>query len=334
MEWGYRIDLTKNQDGQPEYLTGQLYARHFQVFADSMRKAATEMGKTIYIGATMVEAPSQSWQTNTVKTWNSGLLPELNGKHDFHIVHNYFTPYNQNSDAAAVLDAAVSVPESMMNFLNNQVQSYGGAVRPVALTEWNMFAVGSKQQVSNVSGLFAVIVQGEAIKHKMGMAARWDLLNGWSNGDDHGLFSDGNEPGIPKWTPRPSFHYLYFFQKTIGDRLIPSTVAGNTNLRTYASTYSSGEASVSIVNTSPAAYIVELKFKNFHPGNRYYWYTLEGGSGNGAFSRKVIVNGATSALEAGGPVDYQAIKARSAQTSQGMKVSVPAYGAVFVMVEK
>ena len=50
-EWGYRIDAAVNKDGQPEFLTGALYAQHFKVFADSMQKAAAEMGSTIYIGA-------------------------------------------------------------------------------------------------------------------------------------------------------------------------------------------------------------------------------------------------------------------------------------------
>ena len=73
-EAGYRIDVSKNKDGQPEYLTGDLYGQHFKIFADSMRKAAQEIGKTIYIGAVTVEAAPQSWETNTRKTWNTGLL--------------------------------------------------------------------------------------------------------------------------------------------------------------------------------------------------------------------------------------------------------------------
>ena len=52
-----------NKDGQPEYVTGNLYARHFKVFADSMKKAALQTGKTIYIGAVMQESQTQSWQT-------------------------------------------------------------------------------------------------------------------------------------------------------------------------------------------------------------------------------------------------------------------------------
>jgi hypothetical protein len=334
-EWGYRIDRSKNKDNQPEYLTGLLYAQHFQVFADSMRKAATDIGKTIYIGATTYESVTESWQTNTTKTWNSGMMPALNNKHDYYIIHNYFTPYNQNSNAATVLGSAVTEPAKMMNFVSNQIKTYGGGDKPIALTEWNMWAGGSKQQVSNTSGVFSAILIGELLKNKYGMAARWDLLNGWNNGDDHGLFSDGNEPGIPKWTPRPSFYYLYYFQKTSGDRCIPANVSGSSNIKAYASTFSSGQANVTLLNTSSTATTVEVKTKNVNIGNRVYWYNLEGSNDNGEFSRKVLVNGNGPTLDAGGPATYNTIKARSAAISNGVvRISVPAYGAAFVVIEK
>ncbi|MCO5239621.1 MAG: alpha-L-arabinofuranosidase [Chitinophagaceae bacterium] len=335
-EWeaGYRIDVSQNKDGQPEYLTGKLYAQHFKVFADSMRKAAAETGKTIYIGAVTYDVETQAWQTNTVKTWNQTMMPELNGANDYFIVHSYFTPYQTNSTAGDILNAALTVPEKMMDFVTGQIQNYGGNIKPVALTEWNMFAEGSRQQVSNVSGVFATIVLGEAIKNKYGLAARWDLLNSWDNGNDHGLFSDGNEPNIPKWTPRPSFYYMYFFQKLLGDRMVPVNIQGSSNIKAYASTFSSGEINTTLVNTGTTALTVELKWKNFKAGNRFYWYSLEGGEDNGAFSRKVSINGNSTAREAGGPENYASIKARSASAKDGIKVTIPAGGVVIVAVDK
>lgn len=333
-EAGYRIDLSKNKDGQPEYLTGKLYAQHFKVFADSMRKAASEIGKTIYIGAVTYDAETEGWQTNTVKTWNQTMIPELDGANDYYIVHNYFTPFETNSNATDILNAALTVPAKMMNFVSSKIQTHGGVVKPIALTEWNMFATGSQQQVSNISGLFAAIVLGETIKNKYGLAARWDLLNGWSNGNDHGLFSDGNEPNVPKWTPRPSFYYMYFFQKLLGDRLVPVEIAGSSNIKAYASTYSSGQINTTIINTGTTPLSVEVKWKNFKAGNRFYWYVLEGGADNGEFSRKVSVNGTGTTLEAGGPENYASIKARSASTGNGVKVTIPARGMAVLAIDK
>ena len=264
-EWGYRIDPALNKDGQPEFVTGALYAQHFKVFADSMRKAAMEVGSTIHIGAVVFDNPAtESWLSNTTRSWNTGVMWGVKNTADFYVVHNYFTPYNENSNASAIFSSALSVPSTQMNFLTQALQANGATIKPVVMDEWNMWAKDSKQQVSNASGVFAILVLGESIKNKYGMAARWDLLNGWNNGDDHGLFSPGDEPGISKWSPRPSFYYMYFFQKMLGDRLVNSSVPGNTNIKAYASTYSSGELNVTLVNTSSSPLNIEVKMKNFY----------------------------------------------------------------------
>ena len=334
-EWGYRIDPALNKDGQPEYITGALYAQHFKVFADSMKKAATEIGKTINIGAVTLDAPAnEPWQTNTARTWNAGMMSGLNNKADFYVVHNYITPYDQNSTASIIFSSALSVVPTMMNYVTQALQANGATVKPIAMDEWNMWANTSKQQVSNASGVFAVLVLGEALRNKYGMAARWDLLNGWSNGDDHGLFSAGDEPGISKWSPRPSFYYMYYLQKMLGDRLVTSSVQGSADIKAYASTYTSGQVNVALVNTSGSAQTVTVKMKNFYSGNRFYWYSLEGSTDNGEFSRKVLVNGSGPAGDAGGPATYATLKARSAVTSNGINVTVPPRGAVFVAVDK
>ncbi len=333
-EWGYRIDPALNKDGQPEYITGALYAQHFKVFADSMHKAAAEVGSTIHIGAVVFDnAATESWQTNTVKTWNTGLMTGINNKADFYVVHNYFTPYDQNSNASVVLSSALTVPQAMIDYVTQALQGNGAVIKPIAMDEWNMWAKDSKQQVSNTSGVFAVLVMGEAIKNKYGMAARWDLLNGWDNGNDHGLFSAGDEPGISKWNPRPSFYYMYFFQKLLGDRMVTSSVAGST-VKAYASTWSSGQLNVTVVNTSATSQNVEIKMKNFYAGKRFYWYSLEGSNDNGEFSRKVLVNGSGPTLDAGGPADYNILKAKSSLAANGIKVTVPARGIIVMAIDK
>lgn len=325
-EWGYRIDRSLNQDGQPEYITGTLYAQHFQVFADSMKKAAAEIGSTIYIGAVATEAASTS------TGWNSGMISNLNNKADFYVVHNYFTPYNQNSNASTIYNAAISEPAKMISYLTQTLQISGAQIKPIVLDEWNMWALDSKQQVSNVSGGFSLLVWGELIKNKFGMAARWDLLNGWSNGNDMGLFSAGDEPGVSKWSPRPSFYYMYYFQKMLGDRLVSST--NNTFIQSYASTFSTGQVNVTLVNISSLTLNILVKTKNFRRGEYYYWYALEGGTDNGEFSRKVLVNGISPAGEAGGPSNYNVLSARRAKTENGIKVRVPARGAVILVIDK
>lgn len=331
-EWGYRINQAANKDGQPEFVTGALYAQHVQVFVDSMQKAAAETGHTIYIGATLYDGPTEAWMTATTRGWNEGVLKNLGGAPDFYIVHNYFTPFNENSSAAVVMNAGLTVPGKMMDFIKKEMQTYGAPVLPVALTEWNMWAKDSKQQVSNISGLFALAVMNESLKNAYGMAIRWDLLNGWENGNDHGLYSAGDEPGIPKWSPRPSFYYMYYFSRLVGDRLVPTQVTGSSYIKAYASTFSSGEANLTVMNLSDKAITIEVKANNFNFGNRVYWFEFAGGSDNGEFSRKVLVNGEGPALDAGGPSNYPNIKARSHEIKGPLKLTIPAFGAVMCQI--
>jgi len=332
-ELGYRIDTTQNKDGQPEILNGRLYAEQFKVFADSMRKAAAETGGRIFIGAVTAESTPRIWESVTRKTWNQEMMKELGGAADFYVVHNYFTPYRKNSTAAEVLHDAVTVPGEQLAYVEASLAAAGVQLKPIAMDEWNMFATGSMQQVSNISGLFADIVVGESMTLRYGLACRWDMVNAWDGGNDHGLFSAGDEPGVARWSPRPSFYYLYYMQKMQGDRLV-ATTSSDTSIRAYGSTFSSGEVNVTLVNMSPVAKTVTITGRGWSPGKHYYWYSLAGGDDNGAFSRRVFVNGEGPKGAAGGPDDYATIPARVASTGTGMVVQLPGHGAVCLTIEK
>jgi hypothetical protein len=332
-EWGFRIDTTQNKDGQPELLTGQLYAKHFKVFADSMRQAAAELGVKIYIGAVTAETEPMNFDWPIRRNWNPQMMKELGGAADYYVVHNYFTPYKKNSTAAEVLHDAATVPGEQMKYVLKSLAAAGASVKPIAMDEWTMFATGSMQQVSNTSGLFADIVIGETLKNKYGLACRWDMLNAWDGGNDHGLFSAGDEEGVARWSPRPSYYYLYFLQKMQGDRLV-STESADSSILAYGSTFSSGEVNVTLVNVSAQTKTVQVGGKGYVPGNRYYWYALSQGSDHVEFSRQVFVNGEGPKTIAGGPGGYATIPAWSAPAAGGVVVMVPAYGAVCLTIEK
>jgi hypothetical protein len=260
------------------------------------------------------------------------VLPQVNTSADYFIVHNYYTPYNTNINASAVLATAATVTADMTSVVSQALTSAGATTKPLALTEYNIFSTGSMQMVSQVAGMHAVLVLNELLKNKFGFAARWDLANGWSDGNDHGLYNAGDEPGAVKWNPRPAFYYLYFFQKMLGDRLINTSVSGGTDLSTYAYSYNSGQVGLTIVNQSATAQTAQLKFKNFNAGTRFYWYTLVGDGSE--FSRKVYVNGNGPSGVSGGPENYTNVKAYSALSSGGIKVDIPARSVIFVAIDK
>jgi hypothetical protein len=333
-EAGYRIDPSQNKDGQPEIITGTVYGAHFKVFADSMRQAASETGAKIYIGALLLSQQPQSWQTPTEQNWNSSVITTAGSSPDYYITHDYFTAYQTNAAPSEILSSATTVPSVISNYLTQSVQGAGASPKPFALTEWNIFSEGSQQMVSYVAGMHAILAINELIKNKFGFASRWDLANGWDNGNDHGLFSQGGEPNVPAWNPRPAFYYEYFMEKMLGDRCINASVSGAANINAYASTFSSGEIGVTLVNQSTLAQTVKLAYKNFNAGQRAYWYTLTGGSDNGSFSRKVYVNGDGTTLPAGGPSDYATVKAYSASAANGVYITLPPMSVVFIAVDK
>ncbi|MFT3935427.1 MAG: alpha-L-arabinofuranosidase [Chitinophagaceae bacterium] len=335
-EAGYRINTAANKDGQPEIVTGALYGKHFKVFADSMRKAALETGADIKIGAVLYDSDPQSWNTSTIKTWNAGYFAEAGNAADYYSVHNYFTPYMENSPASTIFASASTVPLTVKNYVKAGLTNAGLLQKPIAMTEWNLFASGSKQNVSNVAGIHSVLTLGQFLNNTYGAAVRWDLANGWDNGDDHGFFSMADEPGVAQWNPRPAFYYMYYFQKTTGDRLLGSTVVGSTDIVSIATSFSSGQKGVVLVNTGTAEKTVEIKFDYFTPGSQFYYYQLKGGTDNGEFSRMVYVNGNGPANNiAGGPSgSYTTIAMNATTAANGIKITLPAKSVAYTVVDK
>lgn len=320
---GYRIDPSLNQDGQPEILTTTLYAQHFKVFADSMRAAAAELGHTIYIGA----------------QHDGDFFAVAGDAADWVVVHDYFTPYGQNSNVNTVLNSVTNLMNFHAGKAIDLAQNAGTQVRPVGMTEWNIFAEGSGQRTSFVNGMHGVMILGEAIRHGWGMANRWDIANGYDNGNDMGLFNRTGTAGdgvSPVWNPFAPFFYLYFFQKYFGDHMVAAT-SSNTLVVPYASVFSPGETGIVIVNKSSTAQNVEVKIpgRNFSSSDRYYFYSLTGGSGN--FSKQVFVNDNPPDNPNGGPINnLQNIEARSAiaGTSGGIAVNSPPLSVQFILVEQ
>ncbi|TCC91786.1 alpha-L-arabinofuranosidase [Pedobacter frigiditerrae] len=332
---GYKINTATNKDGQPEIINGALYGKHFKVFADSMRKAASEIGSVIKIGGQLIQYDATTSSNVVDKNWNSGFLSAAAGAADFYIVHTYYTPYAQNSTASVILNTAVTESKMIMDYMKKTTQDNGASLKPIAMTEWNIFAEGSKQQVSHIAGMHAIMVLGELIKNNYGMASRWDLANGYSSGNDHGMFSLADEgDGTTKWTPRPAFYHIYYFQKYFGDRMVTSTVTGSTDVVSYASGYASGEAGIVLVNKGTSTQIVNTEIKNFNAGSRYYYYTLTGSNDNGEFSRKLLINDNGPDGVSGGPTNYQTLVARSATVVGGIKLTLPPRSVVYLVVDK
>lgn len=154
------------------------------------------------------------------------------------------------------------------------------------------------------------------------------------NGNDMGMFSEGDEPdNSTKWNPRPAFYHMYYFQKYFGDRMVNSTVTGSSDVFSYASSFTSGQAGVVVVNRGLASQVVNINMQNFAAGTRYYYYVLVGGTDNGEFSRKVYINGNGPSPASGGPSNYAQIKAKAALIQGGIKVTSPPRSVIFIVAD-
>jgi hypothetical protein len=333
-EAGYQIDITRNQDGQPAIVTGALYGQHFQVFADSMRAAAQSLGATIYIGAVLYATPPQSYDNNTVQTWNQGVLSNAGSVADFFIVHDYFTAYNANSTVPQILSTGLSEAPAVMSYVKQQLQNAGVAAKPIAMTEWNIQASGSKQNTSYIAGMHAALTLGTFMKSGYGEASRWDLANGYANGDDMGLFNIGDESGAPLWNPRPAFYYMYYFQRMFGDRMVfDSLKHADSDITTYSSTFSSGQAGTIIINSGSSIHVVSIDFLHFPAGSDYHWYVLTGGTDNAPFSSQVYVNGTGPSTATGGLLNYASIRTNASALTGTIKMAIPAMSVTYLVAD-
>jgi len=336
-EAGYQINLSHNKDNQPQIITGTLYGQHFKVFADSMRKAAHDVGVTIKIGAQVIGNPQANSGT-TNSSWNGSMFSAMGDYADFFIVHNYYAPWHQNSTASVILNSALTETKAISSYLATNTTASHVQMKPIAMTEWNIESEGSKQKVSAVAGVHAILCVGEMLSHNFGQASRWDLANSWDSGNDHGLFNNsagGTEPNASDWNPRPAFYYLYYMQKYLGDRLVTTAISPSaSDLSAYSSTFASGEAAMIIVNRGTATRTALININHFNPGTKYYSYILKPGN-DGEFSGQVLINDTNPTGSTGGPLSYSSIKAFSTTISSGsFKVSLPPRGVMYLVVDK
>ena len=129
---------------------------------------------------------------------------------------------------------------------------------------------------------------------------------------------------------------MYYFQKNTGDRLLGSSVSGSPDIVSIATSFSSGQKGVVLVNKGTTEKTTAVNFQHFTTGSKFYYYLLKGGSDNGDFSRMVYVNGNGPANGiAGGPSStYTSISAYATSATGGIKIALPPRSVVYVVVDK
>jgi len=324
-EAGWQIDTTRNRDGQPEIITGELYGRHFKIFADSMRTAAEALGNTIYIGGQILHVDGTGSWNAADREWNEGFFREAGDAADFYVIHNYF---GNSNNARYLLNLGTTLIRDMIDFINQDIVNKSASVKPIALTEWNMSGI-DLAKTSVVNGMQSVIIFCEMIKRGYGMSSRWLVAN-W---ESDGMFYKGDDSSIPAWSPRPDFFYAYYLQRFFGDHAIKIS-SSLSDVVAYASIFRSGELGVVIVNKGLTERVVRLSPGDRGIGEKYYVYSLTGGNDNGEFSQYVYVNDVGPTGAYWGPIeDLEDIPARAYPITNEIKLLSPGRSVQFILIE-
>lgn len=329
-EPGWLIDTTKNLDGQPAIITGDLYGQHFKIFADSMRAAAAEVGATIYIGGQLVQYDATNDPSPVNRSWNAGFLGQVGDAADFYVIHNYFG--NNATNIKGQVDFARTEIINNLTFVRQDIANKGGYLKPIALTEWNTRGPdAAKTSIAN--GMQAVSVFCELLKNNAGMSARWLIAN-W-DADGMFYFKQPPDAGIPLWNPRPDFYYISYLNRVIGDHVLNATVTGSASpsIYAYATRFSSGHTGVVILNVGTSTLTVALKPDQIGVGSRYYVYTLTGVD-NTTWPQAVVVNGHQPTGAAWGPLDsLQMIAANAYPVDSSILVPSPRRSVAYVLID-
>ena len=282
-EAGWMIDTTRNLDGQPMFITGQIYGKHFKVFVDSMKAAAAEIGTTIYIGGIINHFDGSTSSNIPDRKWNEQFFSEVGDSADFYVMHNYFG--NSSTTINDQVSGAQQEIINNINFIRGDIAAKGAHPKPVALTEWNCGGPdAAKTSIAN--GMQAVTLMCEILKNNFGMSCRWLI----ANSDADGMFYFNSTPIYPLWNPRPDFYYLYYLKRFIGDHMVSTSISAGSDVLAYASTFSSGHIGVIVINKRTGGQIIKIDPKNLGVGNRFYIYSLTG-INTSQWPQSVVVNG-------------------------------------------
>ncbi len=325
-EAGWWIDRSTNQDGQPDTITGELYGKHFKVFADSMRAAAAEVGATVYIGGQILHFDATNdWDVANQK-WNDGFFREVGDSADFYVMHNYFG--NSKTTIKSQLNEARTAIDQNISFIRQDIAAKQASPKPVAVTEWNCGGPDdAKTSIAN--GMQAVVLLGEMMNNNFGMSARWLVAN-W---ESDGMFYYGSNSSIPPWNPRPDFYYLTYMQRFVGDHAISTSSGGNNDILAYATRYSSGHTGVVLVNKGSADYVVKVDPSNIGVGQKFYAFTLTG-IDKSQWPQAVVINGYGPTGATWGPLDSLAnIPAWAYPIENEIRLASPARSVEFVLID-
>jgi len=317
--------------GKPQ-LTGDYYGKDFRVIADAMKKVDPD----IYVGAVAYEKDGEGeWAGH--HRWTATLVPQLQGKADYLILHQYFMwPFSgdtyTNPSNDVLLGNLTHLDDdkaSLQKMVEANAASESGL--PVALTEYNMVNASPEPTIELINGLFTAEVLGESIRVGYVNSNYWD----WKNGLDKKLNGDmamlaSGDPSVPDATPRPSYYAFALYNQAFGDKMVASD-SSDPKVKIYASRFSGGELGLVIVNENDNNLNLNFDFTGFTPQGKLMGWVL---TGRGLNEKQVSWNGEMGPLGGGGPFPINTIPPYRAtfKTDKPLQLPIQAHSVTGVVL--
>ena len=308
------------------------YGEHCRIFIEKMKA----VDPSIKIGVVGFQKPKTNDPVQ--KKWNELVIPEIIDHADFYILHDYYAKFGAKLSPSEML-AAVDTTYSHIKVVNQAIEKYTdkrAKYLPIALTEFNTRSnatISKNDGATNVShsaGIFFAHCIGEIIRQGYGMAMVWDMENGYHDGKDHGMFSSKKENELDWLTPHPSYFHYYFYNQCFGDTYYETNSTKN-SIRIHASSFSSGEIGLVLVNTSNKEEIIEIELKNTSLKKYAGVYEIYN---ENPLSRKTGINEVFSNKNAGGPENFKKIKANTLDlTNNKIKILSKPFSANYILTQ-
>ena len=309
------------------------YGEHCRVFIEKMKA----VDPSIKIGVVGYQKPKS--RNPVQERWNELVIPEIIDFADFYILHDYYAKYGAILSPSEML-AAVDTTYSHIKVVNQAIEKFTDKKAkhlPIALTEFNTRSnatISKKDGATNVShsaGIFFAHSIGEIIRQGYGMAMVWDIENGYNDGKDHGMFASKKETDVDWLTPHPSYFHYYYYNLCFGDTYYETHSTKN-SIRIHASSFTSGEAGLVVVNISDKEEIVEIELKNISPMEFAGVYEIYN---DNPLSRKTGINGVLPNKKAGGPENFKKIPANRVDLIDNkIKILSKPFSANYILTKK
>jgi hypothetical protein len=322
-ESGYEVEGVK--------MTGDLYGQIFNVFADSLRS----VDPNVVLGALAVPDDDGNVGWGGYDWWMQKMLPIIQDKADYLIIHEYFTPYRANFNDNTVADILNNAHKAAKDAedVRNLVAKYTSKARdhfPISMTEYNINA-GARER-SLINGLFSTMAMCEFARVGYALVNIWDLENGYDPNSlgDHGMFST-SDPEVPRATPYPTFYTYWMLSRMMGDEVVdPIWNGSDQGLNAWSSTFTDGAVGAVVVNTTGASTVISIE----PAGNLQRNWSLFEMEGSSVDTRSYKVNNrqSTHNNQMQGP-DMNTVPAWVIGNSRDVKIRLPAYGAVYIVGE-